>query len=131
MTRPTPTPPRPTEAELAILRVLWRDGPATVREVMERLRPGRELRYTTVLKFLQIMTEKGLVSRDERARSHVYAPTRTEEATQRELVLDLITRAFGGSAQQLVLRALSSRAVSAEELAEIRRELDDLERRPR
>lgn len=123
--------PRPTEAELAILRVLWAAGPSTVREVMEILRPERELGYTTVLKFLQIMAEKGLVTRDERQRSHVYSAVRSQESTQRDLIRDLITRAFGGSAQKLVLQALSSREVSREELGEIRRQLDELEGRTR
>lgn len=123
--------PRPTEAELSILRVLWASGPSTVREVMESLRPERDLGYTTVLKFLQIMTEKGLVSRDARERTHVYAATRSQESTQQDLLLDLMSRAFGGSAQKLVLQALSARRVSPEELAEIRRELDELEGRSR
>ena len=123
--------PKPTESELAILRVLWAEGPSTVREVMNHLKPERVLGYTTVLKFLQIMTEKGLVSRDERQRSHVYSATRSEESTQRELVTDLVTRAFGGSAQKLVLQALSSRKVSRDELREIRKELEALERRNR
>jgi len=120
--------PRPTESELAILRVLWSEGPSTVRAVMEHLRPERALGYTTVLKFLQIMMDKGLVTRDERERSHVYSATRSEESTQRALVTDLVTRAFGGSAQKLVLQALGSRKLSREELDEIRRELDALER---
>ena len=127
----TRRPPRPTAAELAILRVLWTEGPSTVRAVMEKLRAERALGYTTVLKFLQIMTEKGLVTRDERERSHVYAARHSEEDTQRDLVSDLVARAFGGSARKLVLQALGSRSVTREELAEIRRELDALERRSR
>ncbi len=119
--------PRPTDAELELLAVLWRDGPGTVREVLRRLhrrpRPG----YTTVLKLLQIMTSKGLVTRDERQRTHVYRARESEESTQRRLIGDLAERAFGGARAQLVLRALADTPASAEELAEIRRLLDRLE----
>lgn len=117
--------PHPTEGELAILRVLWRRGPSTVREVQEHLAeaPG----YTTVLKLLQIMHEKELVTRDASRRAHVYAAAVEEAATQRRLVRDLRDRAFGGSARQLVLRALDADAVSHDELAEIRTLLDRLE----
>src|SRR4030095_5985161 len=97
---------KPTEAELAILRVLWARGPTTVREVAEAM--GREGAYTTVLKLLQIMTEKGLVVRDERARTHVYAPAASEAQTQKQLVTDLLDRVFDGSAAKLVLQALSA-----------------------
>ena len=110
---------RPTDAELAILRVLWAQGPSTVREVAEEM--GRESAYTTVLKLLQIMTDKGLVRRDESARTHVYRTARSERATQRQLVRDLADRAFGGSAARLVMQALAARKASPEELAEIRR----------
>jgi predicted transcriptional regulator len=116
---------RPTDAELAILSVLWESGPATVREVRQRL--SGDAGYTTVLKFLQIMVEKGLVTRDESRRAHVYAAARSSEETQGRLVGDLIARAFDGSAGQLVLRALSSRRATPAELAEIRRLLDELE----
>jgi predicted transcriptional regulator len=119
--------PRPTDGELAILRVLWRRGPSTVREVHAELLSERDTGYTTVLKLLQIMTEKGLVIRDDSERAHVYQARPTEEQAQRRLVVDLLDRAFGGSAQQLVLRALTARKASPEELAEIRRILDDLE----
>ncbi len=119
---------RPTAAELAILNVLWASGPSTVREVLEaQSRDGKETGYTTVLKLLQIMTEKGLVSRDESQRSHVYRARSSAEATQRRLVGDLIDRAFGGSAEKLILHALSAKPASPEELASIRRLLDDLE----
>ena len=121
-------PPRPTDAELAILRVLWRLGPSTVRQVQETLSQGRETGYTTVLKLMQIMTEKGLVKRDETERSHVYRARLEEEQTQRQLVEDLLKRAFGGSARQLVMQALSSKKTSAKELAQIRELLDQLER---
>jgi predicted transcriptional regulator len=112
--------PRPTDAELEILRVLWRLGPSTVRQVHETLATGRQTAYTTTLKMLQIMTEKGLVARDESSRSHLYHATRTEEHTQRQLVNDLLNRAFGGSAAKLVMQALAGRKASAEELEEIR-----------
>jgi len=113
---------KPTDGELAILRVLWANGPSTVRQVVEAL--GRETGYTTALKLLQIMTEKGLVRRDERERTHVYQSTYTEDQTQRTLVSDLLDRAFGGSAAKLVLQALSANTTSPRELAEIKRFLD-------
>lgn len=119
--------PKPTDAELSILRVLWRSGPSTVRDVYEELSRERPMVYTTVLKLMQIMTEKGLVSRVEQGRAHVYRATQSEENAQRRLVDDLLDRAFGGSAQQLVLQALTNRKASKEELAEIRRLLDELE----
>jgi predicted transcriptional regulator len=119
--------PRPTEAELAILRVLWELGPSTVREVQESLAGERGTGYTTALKLLQIMTEKGLVRRDDRQRTHVYEAVAPAETTQRQLVHDLLERAFGGSARQLVMQALSAKKASKEDLAEIRRLLDELE----
>ncbi len=118
---------RPTGAELEILGVLWERGPSTVREVHERLARGRELGYTTVLKLLQIMAEKGLVLRDESERAHVYAARIPAEQTQRQLLGDLVERAFGGSAALLVLQALSSRKTSAGEISRIRAYLDALE----
>jgi predicted transcriptional regulator len=121
--------PKPTEAELAILRVLWERGPSTVREVheaMQRGRPsGQGTGYTTVLKLLQIMTEKGLVTRDERTRSHVYRARLSQDTTQRQLVSDLLDRAFGGSAARLVMQALDVSPASPEELKEIRRLIDE------
>jgi predicted transcriptional regulator len=121
-------PPRPTEAELAILRVLWDRGPSTVRDVTDALQDERGTGYTTTLKLLQIMTDKGLVRRDDTARSHVYEAVLPAEETQRQLVRDLLDRAFGGSAQQLVVQALSARRASKQELAEIRQLLEELER---
>jgi predicted transcriptional regulator len=118
---------KPTEAELAILRVLWQRGPSTVREVTDELRRERGTGYTTTLKLLQIMTEKGLVRRNDSARSHVYEPSAPAETTQRQLVSDLVDKAFGGSAQRLVMQALTARRASLDELAEIRRLLDRLE----
>ncbi len=120
--------PLPTEAELELLRVLWARGPSTVREVLEALGPERGIGYTTVLKQLQIMHGKGLVIRDEGARSHVYAAAMAEEATQRRLVTDLVERAFGGSAARLVLNALSGPSATPEERAEIRALLERMER---
>jgi predicted transcriptional regulator len=114
---------KPTDAELAILRVLWDRGPSTVREVAAAL--GRDGAYTTILKLLQIMADKRLVRRDESARTHVYAAALTEHQTQRQLVSDLLDRAFGGSASKLVLHALEARKATPEELAEIRRLLDE------
>jgi BlaI family transcriptional regulator, penicillinase repressor len=114
---------KPTDAELAILRVLWARGPSTVREVAAAL--GRDGAYTTILKLLQIMADKRLVRRNESARTHVYAAAFTEHQTQRQLVSDLLDRAFGGSASKLVLHALEARKATPEELAEIRRLLDE------
>lgn len=116
---------RPTDAELALLSVLWERGPSTVREVHARLEDG--VGYTTVLKILQIMTEKGLVTRDESTRAHVYAAAQAREETQGRLVGDLVDRAFAGSASKLVMNALAQRPATREELDEIRRLLDDLE----
>lgn len=120
-------PPRPTDAELAILRVLWDRGPSTVRQVHEVLTAERPGGYTTVLKLLQIMTEKGLVERDESSRTHVYVPRYSQEHTQRQLVGDLMDRAFGGSSTKLVMQALATRKATPEELSEIRRLLEQRE----
>jgi BlaI family transcriptional regulator, penicillinase repressor len=120
-------PPRPTDAELEILTVLWSRGPSTVRDVHETIGRRRSAQYTTILKLLQIMAEKGLVRRDEQQRAHVYEPARPRECTQRQLAGDLLQRAFGGSAAGLVLGALSSRAASREDIEEIRRLLDEFE----
>ncbi|MGH9755424.1 MAG: BlaI/MecI/CopY family transcriptional regulator [Blastocatellia bacterium] len=118
---------RPTDAELAILRVIWRRGASTVRQVCETLGQEREIGYTTVLKLMQIMTEKGLVERDETERTHVYQSKLTQEQTQQQLVGDLLEKAFGGSASQLVMQALAAKPASADELARIRQLLDELE----
>ena len=117
-------PPKPTEAELAILRVLWERGPSTVRQVQETLERDRPTGYTTALKMLQIMTEKGLVQRNTTERTHVYRARRSEQQTQRQLVGDLLERAFDGSAARLVMQALATRRATPEELDEIRRLLD-------
>jgi predicted transcriptional regulator len=118
--------PRPTDAELAILRVLWQRGPSTVREVHGELNHNRRTGYTTALKLLQIMTEKGLVRRDETDRAHVYEARLTEEETQGQLVRDLLDRAFGGAAEKLVMQALRAgkKPLPPEQLDEIRKLLD-------
>jgi predicted transcriptional regulator len=113
---------------LAILTVLWQRGPSTVRDVHQALSTSQGSGYTTVLKILQIMTEKGLVVRDESQRAHVYAAKLSEGRTQRQLLGDLVDRAFGGSSAQLVLRALSERPASSDELRDIRALLDQLEK---
>lgn len=120
--------PRPTDAELNILRVLWRLGPSTVRQVQEALNVDRETGYTTVLKMMQIMTEKGLVARDDSERTHVYQARLTQEQTQKQLVDNLLEKAFGGSASQLVMQALTAKPAQSEELAQIRQLLDELEK---
>ena len=125
MGRPPAT--RPTDGELAILRVLWRRGPSTVRQVMEDLGRERPTAYTTALKMMQIMADKGLVLRDESSRTHVYRASRERGETQTQLAGDLVDRAFDGSAADLVMRALDARPVSPEELGEIRRLLDELD----
>ena len=119
---PSPHRPLPTAAELDILAVLWRLGPATVREVHEEL--GKDNGYTTTLKQMQLMTEKGLLTRSERFRSHVYQASVPKEETQQEIVGDLLKRAFSGSARSLVLGALAAQPASPDELAEIRGMLD-------
>ena len=116
--------PRPTDAELAILRILWDRGPSTVRQVHEILGLERTAAYTTALKLLQIMTEKGLVERDERDRTHIYRARLSEETTQRQLVRDLVDRAFAGSSSKLVMQALATKRASADELRDIRKAID-------
>ena len=119
--------PRPTDAELSILSVLWLRGPSTVRVVHEELGRSQETGYTTVLKLMQIMIEKGLLKRDDSERSHVYEAAVAQEQTQRQLLGDLLERAFSGSAQQLVMQALASKKASPEELSEIRKLIDQME----
>ena len=123
--------PRPTDAELEILKVLWRRGPSTVREVFETLGETKGTGYTTVLKLMQIMADKGLVVRDESERAHRYEAAAPEDETQRRLVGDLLRKAFDGGAAKLVMQALSTERASAEELSEIRRMLDELEGKER
>lgn len=119
--------PKPTDAELALLRVLWKRGPSTVREVWRDLGGDQETGYTTILKTLQIMRSKGLVERDETDRSHVYRPAIGQEETQRQFVGHLLERVFSGSARKLVMQALAMKRASREELAEIRKLLDEME----
>jgi predicted transcriptional regulator len=118
---------RPTDAELEILRVLWERGPCTVGHVQQALQAAKPTGYTTALKLMQIMVDKGLLVRDERRRPHVYRPRVPAEVTQRTLVRDLLDRAFAGAADQLVMRALGAKDVSAGELARIRELLDEME----
>ncbi|WP_051946341.1 BlaI/MecI/CopY family transcriptional regulator [Verrucomicrobium sp. BvORR106] len=130
---PTPTPtPRPTDAELAILRVLWAKGAATVREILDAINEDRipPLVYTTVLTFLQIMTDKGLVLRDTQGKTHVYRAAVAAEKTQRHLVKDVLERVFSGSVSQLVMHALGSRKISADEVREIKAMLNEIDHTP-
>ena len=117
----------PTDRELTILRILWDNGPGTVRDVNEAMNKDENTGYTTTLKLMQIMAEKGLLLRDDSKFKHVYRPALTEEKAQKQLVGDLLDRAFSGSAAKLVMRALSAKKVSAKELASIRKMLDDFE----
>src|SRR5579863_631337 len=121
----TADPAKPTNAELEILTVLWSVGPATVREVYNVITRRRSAQYSTVLKFMQIMAEKGLVRRDEKQRAHVYEAARPREWTQRQLAGDLMERAFSGSAKALLVGALAARKASKEELAEMRKLLNE------
>lgn len=120
--------PRPTDAELEILRVIWSRGPSTVREVHEELSQVKTTGYTTVLKLMQIMVEKQLLSRVEQHRVHVYQATVARETTQRQLVRDLADRAFGGSPSSLMMQALAAKPATKDELAEIRKMLDEYEK---
>lgn len=120
-------PTKPTDAELSIFRVLWQRGPSTVREVWEQLSPEQGTGYTTVLKLMQIMFEKGLLARDETSRSHVYRAAHSQEQTQREVIGHLLERVFSGSAPQLVMQALAAKKATRAELAEIRKLLDEME----
>jgi BlaI family penicillinase repressor len=128
-TTATTTAPRPTDAELAILRVLWAKGAATVREILDAINEDRTppLVYTTVLTFLQIMTDKGLVLRDTQGKTHVYRAAVAAEKTQRHLVKDVLDRVFSGSVSQLVMHALGSRKISAEEVREIKEMLNQID----
>lgn len=120
---------KPTASELEILQVLWARGPSTVREVHEALSEKKPLGYTTVLKLLQIMTAKGIVRRDEGQRAHVYEACQPAEKTKRQLAMDMIQRVFDGSASELMLHALAGRPASREEIEELRRLLDEYERK--
>ena len=126
MPKKKPALPRPTDTELRLLKILWQHGPSTVRSVWTNL--GSEVGYTTVLKLLQIMWDKGLVTRDEQSTSHIYAAALSESETQADLVGGFIDRVFGGSASRLVMHALGSKPVSADELKAIRELIDRAER---
>ena len=117
----------PTDKELTILGILWNNGPSTVRQVNEEMSKQQRTGYTTTLKLMQIMTGKGLVVRDDSKFQHVYKPAVSEEKTQKQIVGDLLERAFSGSAEKLVMRALSAKKVSAKELVGIRKMLDEME----
>jgi len=118
---------RPTDRELTILRILWDKGPSTVRDVNEAMSQDEDTGYTTTLKLMQIMAEKGLVLRDDSQFKHVYRPALTEEKAQKQLVGDLLDRAFSGSAEKLVMRALSAKKVSAKEMASIKKMINEFE----
>ena len=118
---------RPTDRELTILRILWDNGPCTVRQVNEAMNEGGSTGYTTTLKLMQIMTEKGLLRRDDSQFKHIFKPALTEAKAQKQLVGDMLERAFSGSAEKLVMRALSAKKISAMELARIRKMLDEFE----
>jgi predicted transcriptional regulator len=120
-----PDPPRPTDAELEILTVLWSIGPATVRDVHDVISRRRAAQYSTILKFMQIMAEKGLVTRDDKQRAHIYAAAKPREWTQRQLAGHLLERAFSGSAKALLMGALSARKATRKELIELRALLDE------
>ncbi len=127
MSTKIPDPPRPTDGELEILTVLWNRGRSTVREVHEAVSRRKPTQYTTVLKLLQIMTGKGLVDRDENCRPQIYRARQSREQTQRQLLRDLLDRAFGVSVRTMVLQALATKKSSAEELEAIEKFLDRLE----
>ena len=126
---PTADQPAPTEAELGVLRVLWDRGASTVREVFDVIASGKTVGYTTVLKQMQVMHQKGLLTRSERFRSHVYEPTVERSVTQRQLAATILQQAFDGSARGLLQSALAGRKVDAKELDEIRALLDEYQRR--
>jgi predicted transcriptional regulator len=117
----------PTQKELAILKVLWSRGPSTVRQVNDAISEQQKTGYTTTLKLMQIMTEKGLLTRDDEPFKHVYKPAVSEEITQKQIVANMLDTVFAGSAEKLVMRALDTRQVSPEELKKIRQLLDKME----
>ena len=123
--------PKPTASELEILHVLWERGPSTVREVHQALSDKRPIGYTSVLKLMQIMTAKGTLQRNEEQRAHVYEAVQPAEKTKRQLALDVLQRVFDGSASQLMMHALADRKASKEEVDELRRLLNDYERKLR
>lgn len=125
-----PQLPRPTEAELELLNILWEKGPATVRELHQAIAVKRAIGYTSVLKLLQIMTDKGLVEREESGKAHIYRPVGTQQDTQSRLVRDISERVFAGSAAALAIHALSTQPVSDQELEELRRLIEQKRKQP-
>lgn len=119
--------PRPTESELEILQILWQQGPSTVREVNDRLNEGREVGYTTTLKLMQIMIDKGLVSRNTENRTHIYVPAVKESAVQQQMLRKFVDTTFRGSAMKMVMQALGNHEASPEELAEIKALIDKMD----
>lgn len=119
---------KPTEGELEILKVLWENGQATVREVHENILKYKEAGYTTTLKLMQIMFEKGLVKRDDSAKTHIYTPNVSREKTQNQFLVKMINNLFGGSSTQLVMQALGNHSPNKEELNEIQALLDNLKK---
>ncbi|GMV20064.1 MAG: hypothetical protein AMXMBFR57_00130 [Acidimicrobiia bacterium] len=130
MAMPPSPSPFPTASEMEILQVIWQRGPSTVREVFRHLSEGREIGYSTVLKFMQIMTDKGTLLRDDSVRPQIYRAARPQSHTQRSILRDLAARAFGGSAASLAMQALSDRRATAEERQQIRELLDSMEAAP-
>lgn len=122
---PGTQPPRPTDAELEILNALWTTGPATVRQVHELINQRRSAQYSTILKFMQIMADKGLLLRDDEQRAHVYRASRPREWTQKQLAGHLLERAFSGSAKALLIGALSAKKATKSEIAELHKLLDE------
>ncbi|MDA1049937.1 MAG: BlaI/MecI/CopY family transcriptional regulator [Planctomycetota bacterium] len=122
-------PIQPTEVELQMLRILWELGPSPVREIHARLNADKGTNYSTTVKMLSVMLEKGLVKRNEEASPHIYRPVLTREAAGRRMLSDLIEKVYDGAAMSLVLQALASTAATKEELAEVRRVLDQMERK--
>lgn len=130
MMRNAPQLPRPTEAELELLNMLWENGPATVRDLHQAISVKRAIGYTSVLKLLQIMTDKGLVEREESGKAHIYRPVGTRQQTQSQMVRDISERVFSGSAAALAMHALSTQPVSDQELDELRRLIEQKRKQP-
>ncbi|HET7346451.1 MAG TPA: BlaI/MecI/CopY family transcriptional regulator [Acidobacteriaceae bacterium] len=130
MMRTAPQLPRPTEAELELLNMLWENGPATVRDLHQAISVKRAIGYTSVLKLLQIMTDKGLVEREESGKAHIYRPVGTRQQTQSQMVRDISERVFAGSAAALAMHALSTQPVSDQELDELRRLIEQKRKQP-
>jgi BlaI family penicillinase repressor len=121
--------PHPTDAELEVLRILWNNGPSTVKQVHEIVQKNRPTVYTTTLKVMQVMHEKGLLVRNDSKYRHIYKPAFPQEKTQRQLVTDFLEKAFSGSAEKLVMHLLSAKKISATERAKIRKMFDEIERK--